>query len=293
FAPGERARAIAETPLLVGVYRELETIERDTRAGLLRASVRVLARALPGSLGAAALDLLAPLVRCRVGRGLARETERRVSERLLRPAGVAPLSVPALDAAADGGSHDVIEGLAQLALALEPTPAKAGSIDARLVALEVRLALDDPSAASVGLGALAEELRAPSVEGPPDATVALDAVERASAAAAFALGDDGAVLRALGSGSLAFDRSASAGAVYAAARHRAGVREPDEGAGERADCFLAPVGSEERARIARFLTCRARQDGVHGDRVDGERGLRDGGPADAPPPPRRRRGAWI
>lgn len=253
---GEHARSAAEAPLLVDVYRELEAIERHERAELLRGCARMLARSVPRTLGAAALDLLAPFgphADRQIHRGLACETERRVSERLLRAAVAPPLDIAALDPCADGGAEEIIKGLARLALALERGTGISSDADGRLAVLEVRLALGDPAAALAGLDDLADELRASKA----DATVALDAVERARAAAAFAVGDDATVLDLLGSGELAFDRSASAGAMHAAARHRfLGPASGAEGT-DRDDCFLAPVGSEERGRVARFLAARS------------------------------------
>ena len=166
---------------------------------------------------------------------------------------------------------DVVRAFADLAALLAGGPGGAleggfeGGFEGRLASAEARLAHEGGVAVTSDLVALTRTLDEAS-DPPPsqDAVaqdvvardvVAQDTVERLRTAAAFAAGDDAAVLAALVGGALSLDRSAAAGAMRAASIHRQRGGRPaatDRCAPAR-DEFSGTLDADERKRIARFL----------------------------------------
>lgn len=264
--PGRRAADLADAPLLAAVYRDLESIERSCRAELLRGLARVLARRAPGSLGSAALDLIAPLssgAADALRAGFRREAARNVSVRLFEGAALQSGPFSVLESGATHGEPmDVVRAFADLAALLAGGPGGAleGGFEGRLASAEARLAHEGGVAVASDLVALTRTLDEAS-DPPPSQdvvaqdVVAQDVVERLRTAAAFAAGDDAAVLAALVGGALSLDRSAAAGAMRAASIHRQRDGRPaatDRCAPAR-DEFSGMLDADERKRIARFL----------------------------------------
>lgn len=254
--PGRRAAELADAPLLAAVYRDLESIERSSRAELLRGLARVLARRAPGSMGSAALDLIAPLssgAAEALRAGFRREAVRNVSARLFD--GPVPKRGP-FSALERGTIHgepmDVVRGFADLAaiLAGGASGTLEGGFEGRLASAEARLAYEGGGAVASDLVALTRTLDEAS-----EPVVAQDVVERLRTAAAFAAGDDAIVLEAFIGGALALERSAAAGAMWAASTHRQRGGRPaaaDRCAPARLE-FSGTLDPDERKRIARFL----------------------------------------
>jgi len=284
--PGRRAADLTDAPLLAAVYRDLESIERSCRAELLRGLARVLARRAPGSVGSAALDLIAPLssgAADALRAGFRREAARNVSVRLFDGAAPQHGLFSALECgAAHGETMDVVRAFADLAalLAGGSSGALEGGFEGRLASAEARLAhegggavasdlvaltrtLDEASDPAPSQGAVAQDAVAQDAgaqdAGAQDAgaqdIVARDVVERLRTAAAFAAGDDATVLEALVGGALSLDRSAAAGTMRAVSTHRQRGGRPaatDRCAPAR-DEFSGTLDADERKRIARFL----------------------------------------
>ncbi|MEM9802296.1 MAG: hypothetical protein AAGA20_18360 [Planctomycetota bacterium] len=244
---GEAAADAAAAPLLVRVYREIESIERARRAEILVAITRRLCRTLIVMPGAAVLDLAAPLDEdaCeRLQREFARERKRDVSERLFEGVRRSGAIRHRWSSLVEGGAATtpggLLRDLSTLACALRP------GFDASLAVAEVEAACGEATAAECALLRTSDEIDAAQ-----SSTSAHDLVARVCVAAAFLAGDGVAALAILDEGALALDRSASAGALRACARHLTNLPPA------RHDEFGESVGPDERRRIARFLA------GVH------------------------------
>ncbi|QDV08707.1 hypothetical protein Poly30_42600 [Planctomycetes bacterium Poly30] len=242
----------------VQVYRELEKLERQARATLLREVTARLARraATPGAAG---LTLLLPpsaSSREALVERLQREGRRARSERLhsaMRSLGVERSPVPC-DENAPGS---IAAALAMTARWLWPGEA------AYLAEAEVELAFGSVGAARATVEAVLDSL--PEVAG--DAEGEEDEVETDDEASLretchrlltlvhFVQGDAEAALALTQTSPLVLDRSASMGAMRAAAefRRRASGAGGLEQRPAVRDEFTVPIDGEERRRIARFL----------------------------------------
>lgn len=238
------------------VYRELEILERQARAALLHEITARLARraATPGAAGLMLLLPSSAHSREALVERLQREGRRARSERLhaaIRSLGVEP-SMVACDGDAPGS---VAAALAMAARWLWPGDA------ADLAEAEIELAFGRVSAARAGVEALLAGLQPSDPGGTPSQGVEPESDEEAAlrerclrilTLVHFVQGDAEAALSLTHALPLVLDRSASMGALRAAADFCMGDRGPERRPAVR-DEFTAPIDTEERRRIARFL----------------------------------------
>lgn len=265
------------------VYRELEVLERQTRARILHEVTGRLARqsATGGAAGLALVMPSAPGARDLVVDMLQREGRRAKSERLhgaIRALGarVSPDSYPA------DAPLSISEALCRTARLLMP------GHEANLADAEVQLAVGRADAAHAVVcsvvaalpptqsGGGGVEPKEDSVGDPEEDTgedtevdTEVDTEEEAAlrerclrllALIAFERGEPAKTLELLGALPLVLDRSASMGALRAAADYRLRKSEAAKASSGSAalepmprDEFTVPIGPDERRRVARFL----------------------------------------
>ncbi len=288
FAAGQDAQDGGSAVRLgAQVYRELEVVERQLRADLLSEVAARLARQA-ATLGAAGISLLVPFTpqsRAALIERLQREGRRGKSERLHRALRSlqAPLSSETCE---PDGPGTVAEALCQAARLLWP------SAVTELIEAEVALAYGNAALAKATVVGLIERLPGgadepasggdseagaqdgaepvdgegaedpaaeadaavePRVETPEEAALR-ERCRRVLALVHFGSEEPVAALECLNSLPLVLDRSASIGAIRAAAEYRARLSQAPGWVPQISrDEFKEPVDADERRRVARFL----------------------------------------
>ncbi|MEM8711021.1 MAG: hypothetical protein AAGG01_08720 [Planctomycetota bacterium] len=257
--PRERATAL----MRASAYRELEAVERLKRSDFLLALAARLSRRA-ASLGSAGLALLIPsaasgsesleLQMAREGR---RSQSRRLARALRAAAAFEGIEVDAENAQSStplsqrelssDGPASVARWLIRLARRLR------SSDRVEMTAAEVELAFEGGAPARTTLARIGFTQaieHGERTDGGSEAALE-DRAARVLVLADFLDGRTEAALRRLNAIPLLLDRTASAGTLRAVAESRGRV---GRGASELCrDEFVAPLGADERRRIARFL----------------------------------------